>query len=356
MPRIRSLKIGFFQDEVLCDLSPWHRLLFSGLWVIADREGRLEDRPRRIRAEIFPYDDLDVEPLLADLTVHRFIDRYTVSGGKYIRVLNFHRHQLISRDEPASELPGPDGQLTYYEKPPNETVRARVYQRDGFVCLYCGRDMGKTPRVRCVDHVIPYIKGGSHREDNLVSACKACNSKKGGRTPDEAQMTWPQGFGSWLTGCQPPVNGSGQVLEMGIGKREMELGEREIGAADAAGADVAPRLRAEDLSDLWNMVTKPPIPQCRELTAKRRRHAQKRLSEKSLAEWEVVFQRIQASNFCRGENDRGWRASFDWVSGSPDVAVKVLEGKYDNRGPSGPPMSKATASVVEALKRDVTYE
>ena len=42
-----------------CSMSA--RLLFVGLWTIADRNGRLEDRPKRIRAELFPYDEIDAD-------------------------------------------------------------------------------------------------------------------------------------------------------------------------------------------------------------------------------------------------------------------------------------------------------
>jgi hypothetical protein len=338
LPRIRSLKIGFFTNEQLGQLSPWHRLLFAGLWLLADREGRLEDRPKRIRATLFPYDrDLDIDPMLAALSELGFVRRYTIHDNKYLDIPSFTRHQLIGREEQGSEIPGPDGQLAAWEKPPNETVRQRIYIRDDFTCAYCGRRMAKSTRARCVDHVIPYIQGGSHRDDNLVTACKACNGKKWGRDPHQAQMPWPQGFGSRLTEQQPPVNDSGEVLGLGLGNGN---GKREGVAADAAGADGAPRLRAEDFTELWNSTTKPPIPRCRDLTTKRRRQIRSRLTERPLTEWAEVFQRIQDSAFCRGENDRGWRATLDWVLGSPDVGVKVLEGKYDDCGKTSQPQAQ----------------
>ena len=61
-----------------------------------------------------------------------------------------------------------------------------------------------------------------------------------------------------------------------------------------------------------------------------------------------MFARIQASAFCRGDNERGWVADFAWVIGSPDVAVKVLEGKYDNRPRRERPF---TARELEDAKR-----
>ena len=56
-------------------------------------------------------------------------------------------------------------------------VRLQVLARDGYVCFYCGQD------ATTVDHVIPIVKGGdpiSH--DNMVAACRRCNSSKGSRS------------------------------------------------------------------------------------------------------------------------------------------------------------------------------
>ena len=55
--RARNLKPGFFKNEELGELLFEERLLFAGLWCLADREGFFENRPKRIAAEIFPFDD-----------------------------------------------------------------------------------------------------------------------------------------------------------------------------------------------------------------------------------------------------------------------------------------------------------
>jgi hypothetical protein len=61
---------------------------------------------------------------------------------------------------------------------------ATVYERDGRACRYCGSTQDLT-----IDHVVPRCQGGGDEADNLVVACRSCNSRKGGRTPDEAGMT-----------------------------------------------------------------------------------------------------------------------------------------------------------------------
>jgi 5-methylcytosine-specific restriction endonuclease McrA len=61
--------------------------------------------------------------------------------------------------------------------------RQNVFRRDGNNCQYCGSGKDLT-----IDHVMPRSRGGKSSWDNLVAACKACNSRKGDYTPEEANM------------------------------------------------------------------------------------------------------------------------------------------------------------------------
>lgn len=61
--------------------------------------------------------------------------------------------------------------------------RQNVFKRDSGRCQYCG-----STRDLTLDHVLPRSKGGKTSWDNLITACKSCNSRKGDRTPQEAQM------------------------------------------------------------------------------------------------------------------------------------------------------------------------
>jgi hypothetical protein len=105
MARTRSIKPGFFMNEELAELPCEARLLFIGLWTIADREGRLEDRPRKIKAAVFPYDDCDVDRLLGLLSGKGFLQRYKVRRQGYIQVSNFVKHQKPHPKEAPSEVP-----------------------------------------------------------------------------------------------------------------------------------------------------------------------------------------------------------------------------------------------------------
>lgn len=106
MARIRSIKPEFFLHEGMAELSPLHRLLFIGLWTLADKEGRIGDRPRRIKATLFPWDVCDVDALLWDLAEHEFIVRHETDGKDCIELPTFRTHQRPHPKETDSTLPG----------------------------------------------------------------------------------------------------------------------------------------------------------------------------------------------------------------------------------------------------------
>lgn len=110
MPRARNIKYGFFQNEDLTEIDFAGRLLFIGLWTLADRDGRLEDRPKQIKMQLFPADDCHVEHYLSELERYGFITRYQVAGHRYLLINNFSKHQSPHKAEKASTIPPADEQ------------------------------------------------------------------------------------------------------------------------------------------------------------------------------------------------------------------------------------------------------
>ena len=107
MARSRNIKPGFFKNEDLAECSVEARLCFAGLWLLADREGRLEDRPKRIKGELFPYDSFSVEPLLAQLAEHGFVQRYEIDGQRFLQISKFAEHQSPHYSEKPSTIKPP---------------------------------------------------------------------------------------------------------------------------------------------------------------------------------------------------------------------------------------------------------
>ena len=199
MARIRTVKPEFYRHEELFSLEKEHklpiRLAFSGLWCISDREGRFKWKPNQIKLDILPYDVLDMEEVLNILADNGFVEKYEIMGKKYAYIPSWNNHQIPNRSEPPSEIPSPTGIMTIYDRPPTQSMRINIYKRDNYTCVYCNENLIDKSRAICLDHVVPYIKNGTNREQNLVTSCKKCNAKKGDKTPSEANMIWPDGIG-----------------------------------------------------------------------------------------------------------------------------------------------------------------
>lgn len=105
MARIRTVKPEFFTNEEIGACSMAARVLAIGLLNHADAAGRLEDRPARIKALIFPFDPLEVDPLLEELARAGYLLRYVGEGKKCLQIVNFTKHQRPHPKEPASCLP-----------------------------------------------------------------------------------------------------------------------------------------------------------------------------------------------------------------------------------------------------------
>lgn len=182
MSRARNIKPGFFRNEDLVELPFETRLLFIGLWTLADREGRLDDRPKKIKMELFPADSIDVNELLNQLAATDMLARYVVDGKGYLQITNFARHQNPHRDEKPSSIPSMDAvavsDVEKIEEQDASTVQAR--------CLHSGNTVviGLNPESLFSDSLIP---------DSLI--------------PDSSARTMPD-----LARVEPGDDGGGTVV------------------------------------------------------------------------------------------------------------------------------------------------
>ena len=99
MARSRNIKPGFFTNEQLADQSPLGRLLFIGLWTIADYKGDLEWKERTIKVQLLPFDDCDIKQLAINLDKSGLIRFYSQDDQIYINIPNFIKHQNPHKNE-----------------------------------------------------------------------------------------------------------------------------------------------------------------------------------------------------------------------------------------------------------------
>lgn len=108
--------------------------------------------------------------------------------------------------------------------------------------------------------------------------------------------------------------------EEGKGKKGMEGKGKEGNGDDAS-------LLLKSIFDSWNSLKM--FPRCLVISDKRRRSLEVRLRDPFFRQnWKAAIERVKHSQFCQGENQRGWRATFDWFI-QPDTCLKIMEGKYD---------------------------
>src|SRR6476620_10313794 len=105
------------------------------------------------------------------LSIHGGISRMTGARS----VLDLHPI-VAARGHPRPHALDPTPALT----------NVALFARDQHLCLYCGREVTRQQLTR--DHVVPLSKGGRDIWENVVAACFHCNSRKGGRTPQQASM------------------------------------------------------------------------------------------------------------------------------------------------------------------------
>jgi len=263
--RMRTIKPEFFMHEDLAECSPTARLLFIGLWTLADRDGRLKDRPKRIKAQVFPFDaqltSEVVDTLLTELDCGGFIVRYAIENVACIEIVNFSKHQRIHANESASMLPPlpPDFRPKAHGLAPLEQALAPTEQPLASVSLsVCKSENG-------------YMSNSAEAESGPRVDQEASKPDPNRCTVDDLVEGW------------------------------------------------------NALSDYThNRLPKVRTP----ISADRRRKAAARVRDHPDRQfWTDVLHGIADSVFLCGENSTGWKANFDWLL-RPDSATKVIEGNY----------------------------
>jgi len=171
MPRARTIKPGFFTNDALAGLPMATRLLFAGLWTIADRDGRLLDRPRKIKADVMPYDDMDPDQALQQLADAGFVVRYVADEQRVIQVIHWDKHQNPHPREAASELPPRSGSGRTKDMPSNAGTLTIPSGSSG------PSGIGVTPSPARVRARAPAGARDSGQPSNCANACGACGAQ-----------------------------------------------------------------------------------------------------------------------------------------------------------------------------------
>lgn len=270
MARIRTIKPEFFKHEDLFEAEIQTqlplRVAFIGIWTICDREGRFKWRPRQIKTDVLPYDECDFSRVLDALATRGFVVKYASNGEYFGHVPSFHSHQIVNNRESDSILPDPyECEQMMIKNNDFDACTTRAPRESDIVCITLSGREGKG-------------REGKGKEGDKPS----CDSDEPQtKAPDKELM---EIYNQNLGGQLPKAQMLTAKRKAAIKQRWFEI----LGSKTPNGKD-----RYTDL-------------------------------QTGLAWWNKFFLKVKTNPHWMGENDRGWKADFDWII-NPSNFVKILE-------------------------------
>ena len=122
-------------------------------------------------------------------------------------------------------------------------------------------------------------------------------------------------------------------------------------------SDQRERIDYQQIADEYNSICKS-FPKLTALSDARKKAIKARLKIYSLDDFKLMFQKAEASDFLKGNNNRNWSATFDWMIKDTNM-VKILDGNYDNKGATHQSISQNTSnknSFSNYPQNDVDYD
>jgi len=279
MARARNIKPSFFSDDELGELEPLARLLFIGMWTLADYKGEFEYRAKRVKVQILPFDDCDIDSLAISLDKSGFIRFYSDGEKAYCSVRNFGRHQNPHKNErdKGSEIP------KY-----TESMRQLI----DIETLTINRD-----------------KNGTARDKNETD-------------PADSLFLIPDS----------PIAESDELPSCD-GEHESE----EAPAKKPNGKHNN-KILFQQITEIYNDLLGGTLPRVEDLSEPRQRALKARCSKKIKSRdtgnpefWSGYFGYVaNKCPFLVGENKDGWIANFDWLIKEANF-LKVIEGTYERQ-------------------------
>lgn len=296
MARSRNIKPGLYKNEDLAECSIWARYIFPGLWMIADREGRLENRPKRIKGELLPFDSQDAEPLLKELSDKGFILQYEVDGKAYIQIPMFKKHQNPHHREKESEIPPPQspGVSSLAKTPKSEALplcnQSNTSDKPEIQRPTSDFSSGLNPADSLIpDSLIPDSLNSDANASVVASKLNDADAKKETGIPDCPQRELLALYAEILPTLPQPRAWEGQ--------------------------------RANNLKARWRWALTAKTP-------KGNRYATDK--DSALDFFRRFFECVADSDFLCGRNRKWLGCNLAWLVKAENFA-KVIEGQYDNR-------------------------
>ena len=172
--------------------------------------------------------------------------------------------------------------------------------------------------------------------------------------PHEAQSLLPEKL--VVSPCEqtPPLHV--MTCHDKVGQCHSDIINEDIINEDIRKEDIL--IPKASLAFLWNALC-INLSKVISLSDKRKKQEKLRFTERPIEKWKEVFERINNSEFCKGNNNTGWKATYDWIISNTDNSLKVLEGKYDGQAGRGKQPIACEKAAVQGkyanLKRTIIH-
>lgn len=200
------MKPSLFKNELLATSDALYTWIFEGLWCLADKEGRLEDRPRKIHLEINAGRAFEgTEAALNWLAENGFIDRYKAADGMAcIQVIAFHRHQKPHPREATSVIPAkealPRQDLGTTKAMSSPALSSSSLNPLSLNALPTGREARKRGSHRCPEDFKPDLESARNVIPDLDVEAEASRFRDFEfKTP---RSDWPAAWRNWIRTCK----------------------------------------------------------------------------------------------------------------------------------------------------------
>ena len=260
---------------------------------------------------------------------HQTLDSYEKKKERdrlYQQERRAKQKALVSgSNTPSKELPTKD-----WEK---------VLKEFNYQCAYCGSGDGLEQ-----EHIIPVKKGGKYELGNIVPACRHCNASK----KDNPLIAWYSSFDAFdperlqhiLKYMKSFEKSSDKSSDVAIS--EVEQDKEEEKEQDKKKI-LKEKIDFQQILLLFNNTCKS-FRSVKILSEARKDELTARLDTYSIDDFQTLFEKAEASDFLKGNNDSNWTASFDWLIKEKNMP-KVIEGNYDNKP------AKKTKYDFDAIER-----
>lgn len=281
MPRIRTIKPQFWGDEDLARVPREARLLFIGLWNLADDYGICKRHPAWIKGQLFPYDDDlksdQIEAWIEALIREKCLFSFQIDNERFVIVLNFSRHQIINRPSLHGFI-APDKFAKYLKlKDVPKTFNEYSSSTPGVLRVGIGKGKGNIHREYSNEYSLGNGTVTGERKNSLKNQYDLLEKK------DKAEII------NFVTKNKPDF--------------------------------------IDPYFDLWNIfAAERKLPKLLQVTQARKRLLAVRIREERFNFLEILSKAAK-SDFCLKSNF----FCFDWIIHSEANYIKVLEGNYTNK-------------------------